>query len=298
MLGNPRFERNGGFLSSQEQSVLENSVVAIAGAGGDGGMLAVQLARMGVGTIRLADPDPFEIENINRQAVCTDSTIGVNKAVAVADYLTDINPDIDAVVYSEGVSKSNISEFVGGADLLIDETEFTMQQLAVMLAREARENRIPNLTALNVGFGAITTTYRPDGQKLESRLGFREDDDIDYIASQPVKLDRWLPYLPAYADMKVLDMVGKGNVPTPSVAPGVALAASMGATQALLNLLKESHVKNHRPDPVYAPDAQVIDVMTGRTSIIRYGRMSHYRHIAAMAVTNALRLNPKAAYAE
>ena len=85
-----RFERNLGFLNEREQETLANSSVAIAGAGGDGGMLAVQLARMGVGEFRLADPDPFEIENINRQAVCNDDTIGMNKADAVADYIYKI----------------------------------------------------------------------------------------------------------------------------------------------------------------------------------------------------------------
>jgi tRNA A37 threonylcarbamoyladenosine dehydratase len=89
-----RFERNLGFLSSKEQSILENSSVAIAGAGGDGGMIALQLARMGVGEIRLADPDPFGVENINRQAVCTDLTIGQNKAEAVGAYIQAINPNL------------------------------------------------------------------------------------------------------------------------------------------------------------------------------------------------------------
>lgn len=65
----PEFERNLGFLTLEEQERINNSVVAIAGAGGDGGLLALQFARLGVGEIRLADPDPFEAENINRQAL-------------------------------------------------------------------------------------------------------------------------------------------------------------------------------------------------------------------------------------
>ncbi len=77
------FARNLGFISQAEQDKLSETSVAIAGAGGDGGELAVLLARMGFGEIRLADPDPFEIENINRQAVCTTRTVGMNKAVAV-----------------------------------------------------------------------------------------------------------------------------------------------------------------------------------------------------------------------
>jgi len=139
--------RNLGFLNNEEQDILENSTVSIAGVGGDGALLAVQLARMGVGSFRLADPDPFEVENINRQAVCSDSTIGVNKAVAVGDYIRSINPNAEISLYEDGITKRNVSEFVKGSDLLIDETEFTLHALAVMLAREAREESIPMLNS-------------------------------------------------------------------------------------------------------------------------------------------------------
>lgn len=290
-----RFERNLGFLSTEEQERIQNSSVAIAGAGGDGGMLAVQLARMGVGEIRLADPDPFEIENINRQAVCTDETIGVNKAVAVGNYLQEINPDIKISLFTDGITRENTSEFVQGVDLVIDETEFTMQSLAVMLAREARAQDIPNLTALNIGFGAVVTTYHPRGPILEKRLGFTKDTPLDEIDQTESKVDRWLPYLPSYGDLKVLEKVASGEKSAPSIAPGVAIAAAAGSTQAVLNLLEGGN--NHRKKPVYAPKAQVYDVMNGTAKTIRYNRVSHYRHIIGLALTNYVtRSNPQASY--
>ena len=39
----------------------------MGGAGGLGGYLAVQLARVGVKHIKIGDPDHFEESNINRQ---------------------------------------------------------------------------------------------------------------------------------------------------------------------------------------------------------------------------------------
>lgn len=291
-----RFERNLGFLAHAEQDQIENSVVAVAGAGGDGGMLAVQLARMGVGELRLADPDPFEAENINRQAVCNEETIGVNKAEAVAGYVSRINPDIRTAIYTGGITKDNVSEFVAGADLVIDETEFTLHALAVMLAREARANDIPNMTALNVGFGTLATTYHPKGSRLETRLGFREEQDIDEIAATEVSLDRWLPYLPPYGDLKVFELIAKGEKSAPSIAPGVAMAAAVGATQAMLNLVRG--IDNHRPKPVYAPRAIVFDAMTLRADVIGYTRRSHYVHLAKMVGRNLLKRNPHAGYAE
>lgn len=290
---NKRFERNLGFVSNIEQERIESSSVAIAGAGGDGGMLAVQLARLGVGEIRLADPDPFEIENINRQAVCTESNLGINKAEAVANYIQDINPTINVKIFNNGITKANVAEFVSGADLLVDETEFTMHELGVMLAREARENNIPNLTALNMGFGAIVTTYRPYGVTVENRLGLDENQNIDDIAKQQVSIDRWLPYLPKYGDLSVLKKVSTGEKSAPSIAPGVAIAAGAAATQAFLNLVGR---ENHRPAPVYAPDALVIDAMSIEAKVIKYNRLSHYRHLVTLLGREALKLNPRASY--
>jgi tRNA threonylcarbamoyladenosine dehydratase len=287
------FARNLGFINEAEQDRLHNSVVAIAGAGGDGGMLAVQLARLGVGEIRLADPDPFEIENINRQEVCTTKTVGINKAVAVADHLREINPDIKTPLFTEGVTPENVQEFMAGADLVIDETEFTMHELGVMIAREAREQNIPNLMALNIGFGATVTTYAPDGKSFERIMGLPENAPLDEIAEMDVPLSRWLPYLPKYGDIDVLSKVAKGEKSAPSIAPGVAMAAGVGSSQALLNLL---HPQNNRKKPVRAPRAIIIDAMSLEAKVVTANQLTHYKHLGSMVMRNALGLVPKASY--
>lgn len=292
-MSNPRFERNLGFLSSDEQIALEQSTVAIAGAGGDGGMLAIQLARMGVQNFHLADPDPFEIENINRQEPCTDKTIGMNKAEAVAEYIHDINPDAKIRVFDDGITEENTEEFARNATLLVDETEFTMHALGIMLAREARKNDQPVLTALNIGFGAMVTTFNPNGKTLESLLGFANDEPLDEIKEKPVGLDKWLPYLPNYVDLKVFEKVAKGEKSAPSIAPGVAAAANLGATQAFLNI---AGTGNNRPRPVYAPKARVFDAMTGDSKEVKFGKISHYKHLGGILLRNSLKRNPQASY--
>lgn len=289
-----RFERNLGFLSTAEQELLGDSKVAIAGVGGDGGMLAVQLARMGIGSMRFADPDPFEIENVNRQATCTDETLGRNKAEVVAEYVQKINPDLNIDIYDKGITSENAKAFVNGQDLLIDETEYTMQHLAVELARAARQEGIPNMTALNIAFAAVVTTYSPGGSKLEERLGFDEDTPIREVQETESDLSRWLPYLPSYGDLEVLKKIATGEKSAPSIAPGVALAAGMGSTQALLNLTVD--IKNKRPRPILAPKALVFDAMTGKANTIKYSRGSHFRHLGIMATRSIIGRNPSTSY--
>ena len=287
------FARNLGFLSHEEQEKINQSTVAIAGAGGDGGALALQLARLGFEEIRLADPDPFEVENINRQAVCTTETVGVNKAQAVADYLHKINPNIKTPLYTEGVTESNVEDFLDNADLLIDETEFTLHSLGVMLARTARAKGIPNLMALNIGFGATVTTYHPEGVTLEKNLGLSETAPLSEIATTEVSLSRWLPYIPNYGDINVLKKVSDGEKSAPSIAPGVAMAASVASTQALLNIL---HGQNNRKKPIYAPRTIVIDAMSLDSKIIRYPRLNHYSNLGNLVIRNLLHKSPRASY--
>lgn len=290
----PEFARNLGFISANEQDQLNHSTVAIAGAGGDGGMLAVQLARLGVGEIRLADPDSFELENINRQACSTRQTVGVNKAAVVGDYISNINPDIKVLTYTEGVTTNNVEAFIDGSDLLIDETEFTFHAIGVMLAREARKHKISSLMAMNIGFAGLVTSYHPKGKSFERMLGLSETASLDEVAETKVPLSRWASYLPPYADLDVFKAVASGEKTAPSVAPGVAIAAGTAAVQAMLHLLAEG--TNHRPKPVYAPQSIVLDALTGASRRINHPRVSHYKYLAKMVARNVLKVNPKASY--
>ena len=264
--------RNLGFITPDEQSVLRNSHVAIAGAGGDGGMLAVLLARLGVGGISLADPEDFELENVNRQAEASMDSLGQNKAEVVGNTIRKIAPDADVRVFREGVSESNVDSFFDDADLLLDETEITTPNVAIMLAQHARQRRISNMTVLNIGFAGLATSFEPTGITLEEVLG------VDRPGSM-VDISRWLPYIPPYVSTSTLQEFATGQRPAPSVAVGVSMASSIGAVQAMLHLL---HAKGPttRPRPVVARDAIVIDAMTARVSRLKMSRWTHRRHIA------------------
>ena len=57
--------RNVGLVASQE--ALREATVLIGGCGAEGGGTAITLARMGIGALRLCDPDVFDVSNLNRQ---------------------------------------------------------------------------------------------------------------------------------------------------------------------------------------------------------------------------------------
>ena len=89
------FSRNLGFITEEEQEKLRRSTVAIAGMGGVGGLLAERLVRLGIGNLKIIDPEDFERSNFNRQFYSSINTLGRNKAAVISEFLKSINPHIN-----------------------------------------------------------------------------------------------------------------------------------------------------------------------------------------------------------
>lgn len=227
MVDPERFDRNLGFMTERDRSTLNNSVVAIAGTGGDGGELAVRLARMGVRKFRLADPENFDIENLNRQEGSNYDTVGRNKAEVVAEVIRGIHKDAEIDLYTDGVNEDNVEEFVSGSDVVIDETEFTQPELGVMIARASRKEDLPVFMGLNVGHGGQVTVYPPWGRTFEEHLGLDPNASLEEIAKSEVPVTKWVHYLPKDTDMAVLEATAEGKISAPSVVTGVGMAANM-----------------------------------------------------------------------
>ena len=74
------------------------------------------------GTYRIADFDSFEISNSNRMLFGT-TCVDQSKAELCAKRVKSVDPDIKVELYSEGLSKEKISEFVQDCDLIIEECD-------------------------------------------------------------------------------------------------------------------------------------------------------------------------------
>jgi len=296
-LGQPspeQFDRNLGFISQAEHEHLQKATVAIAGAGGDGGELAVTLAQLGVGRFRIADPEVFEVNNLNRQAGSSYSTIGRNKAEVIAGMIKDINPYAEVEVYNVGVTSANVEEFIQGSDLVIDESEYTHPEIGVMIARKAREHNIPDLMTLNVGFGSYTTSFSPNGKTFEDYMGLDPNASLDVIANATIDISKWVPHIPSYADISSFKKVANQEVPTPSVSTGVKMGVAVASTQAIAHLLKEISPNRSRWID-FAPRGKSVDAIDG-TRTIRFPAFHFYTSFAIAALRTKLGMNPPAGY--
>jgi len=284
-----QFERNRGFYSEREQQKLWNSTVAIAGVGGDGGQLAITLAQAGVRTFYLADPETFSVENLNRQAGADYSTIGHNKAEVIAKQLRALGATTH--VYTEGVTEENVEDFMKHSDLVIDETEFTMPEIGAMIAKQARNYKLPVLMALNIGFGSYTTSFSPTGTTFEEYLGFDHpsisiEEIKEKAAQSPLPVDKWAPHIPSYANVEILRKVMDGELSAPSVAQGVQMAAADAGTQAVAHLLRDINPTWNKWIS-WAPVGDVMDVRDGRKRV--HARSAHFATSVAIAALNTRR---------
>ena len=100
-------------------SVLQESVIGIAGAGGLGSNVALSLARAGVGRLIIADFDKIEPSNLNRQQYSV-RQIGLRKATALRANLKNINPFCKCAAHNVKITPSNAGVIFGEADILIE----------------------------------------------------------------------------------------------------------------------------------------------------------------------------------
>ncbi|HEY0828414.1 MAG TPA: ThiF family adenylyltransferase [Bacilli bacterium] len=242
-----QFSRNLGILSEEEMDKLSKTTIAIAGCGCIGGFSAELLARMGVGSLILADPDTFDLSNINRQCAATHLTIGQLKVEALKTHLLSINPDLKLVCYNQGINQSNVTDFVMNVDYVIDAIDYFSLPDSISLHRAARNHNLYIATAVALGFGTSVLTFSPDGLKLEDIIGISTDTPVEDLQGITIPASNYTRHLPAYAtEDKIRTWLETKNIPTISI--GQALGPGILVSQLVLHLL-------NRKQPKIVPDS-------------------------------------------
>ena len=144
------FIRTAYLIGAEAVEKLIRGRVILFGVGGVGSYCAEALARAGIGTICLVDPDKVTPSNLNRQLVALHSTIGKNKAEVMRERILDINPGADVTAISlfylpENADKIDLSRY----DVVIDAVDTVSAKIE--LAVRARAIGIPIISAMGTG---------------------------------------------------------------------------------------------------------------------------------------------------
>lgn len=161
------FARHNGLLTEPEQQRLRRSRVAIIGMGGVGGVHLMTLARLGIGSFHIADPDCFELANFNRQYGATIQSLGRPKVEVMAELARSVNPELDIRTFTEPISKANVDAFMDGVDILVDGVDFFALNARRLVFQEARRRGIWGVTAGPHAFSTAWLTFSPTGMSFD-----------------------------------------------------------------------------------------------------------------------------------
>lgn len=259
------FDRNIGWLTKADQQKLKNSCVAIAGLGGAGGFQAQALARLGVESFRIADPDIFEQTNFNRQIGAGIKTFGRSKVEVMREMILDINPNAVIEVFPQGINASNIRGFLSGCDLVFDGIDFYALEAKILLFETARDLGLATLTSCPLGFGASLLFFHPEAMSFEKYFDLRPEMTD---AQKRFALAFGLSPNPLCLKYMQPEAAKIDSGRAASVVPGLMLVGAITATEAVKFLTGKAELKQ-------VPWVTQIDLFTQRIVQKRYsGGMS------------------------
>lgn len=131
--------------------------VGIAGLGGLGSSVAMALARVGLGTLVIADFDVVEPSNLNRQQYFVDQ-IGMSKVKAMRDNLGRINPYVRVEGHEVMLTRENIPLIFASTPIIVE--AFDRAEMKEMLITTVLD-RMPGHTVVAAsglaGYGPSNT---------------------------------------------------------------------------------------------------------------------------------------------
>lgn len=154
-----RYDRQIPLIGKSGQSLLKDSEVFIAGAGGLGSPVATYLALAGVGKIRIADKDIIEITNLNRQFLHKTKNLGIKKAISSKDTILELNPDVKVEPICIEINEDNVKEIIGNCDIVIDALD--NDKTREVISKYAVGKKIPLVHGSIHGFYGEVSVFIP-----------------------------------------------------------------------------------------------------------------------------------------
>jgi molybdopterin/thiamine biosynthesis adenylyltransferase len=247
-----RTKRNHHWLGGVEgQRKLRNMRIGIAGLGGMGSNIAEIMLRLGVGAIKIADPDTIDFSNINRQVIANSHTVGVKKAHASFKELIAIADDTEVVAYDQGITKENVDEFVSDVDVIIDEIDVFPMHAHVLLHKAARARKLPIYSSYIIGLGTHVYKFLGDEYTFEdfmkNNLKELEAPSADFL------VNTFCHPFPSYLESSksrntFIDEVKKAQVPI--FGATTYMGQSMLAIRVIVDFLKLQELHGPTKTPV------------------------------------------------
>lgn len=153
--------RNTPLVTPEEQERIRTATILVAGCGSVGGAAIEPLIRLGCEHLILAEPDGYDVANMNRQS-CRLQDVGKNKAAVFAERMKEINPWATCEVHDHGITNENVDDVVSRADVILDGVDVTTKpplRHKVHLHRHARDKGKPVVSGYDIAGVQMLLNY-------------------------------------------------------------------------------------------------------------------------------------------
>ena len=214
-------KRNAGLIAPATQRRLREARIVVAGCGSTGGAAVMPLVRSGATRFLLADPDAFELSNLNRQNA-TIYDIGDNKAVVAARNVRSVNPHASIEILEDGIPTHGVDALLDDDDVVIDAIDVTTaagiaakKALHVAAARK----RLPVITAYDIAACQFVEVfdYRTGGRALGGKVDGKETPEEVLAALIP----------PTALPEEILPIIARGAAVLDTGFPQLAMTAQL-----------------------------------------------------------------------
>jgi len=229
------FERNYGVFEEQEQNRIRNARVVIVGCGGIGGVTALALARSGIGHFTLYDFDAYSPSNMNRQIACFTDTLGMNKAAAMDESISKINPEAQVNLCEYAATPEDMDELILGGDVFLPAADDWA--LSISMLGRAKQLGKPAIMAYPVGALGRVSAFLPESPyaaecvAIPPNLSYK---DMNTFMEDPNNR-RILQYYRIAGGMRQawFDAWCEGKTPHPQICPIVWITGTLAAMEIL-----------------------------------------------------------------
>ncbi len=144
-------------IGIEGQQKLKSSSVLCVGCGGLGSPLLMYLAAAGIGRIGIVDLDLVEESNLQRQVIHSTSSIGQKKADSAKNFINNLNPLCEVIVYDENLTNENALKIIEPFDIICDCTDnfpskYLINDACVILKK-------PNISGSVAGFEGQVSVF-------------------------------------------------------------------------------------------------------------------------------------------
>ena len=161
-----RFDRFFHYLSEFETSCrsrydilrdIGQTTVVLVGIGGQGSWIVYQLLCLGIGRLRLIDPDIVEMSNLNRSILFDEATVGRPKVEVASEAIARFSPRTRVETARVLIRSSHdLLPHLQGADLVVGAADTPPRKIRTWIAEACHQSNIASVQASGFRVGPFT----------------------------------------------------------------------------------------------------------------------------------------------